>query len=124
MPTKVPRVNVCVTEEQHALLHEMAQLEGMSASRVVRSLLDRMTPFLRMTVPLLRQAQENKQLAQVDADRIIGQAFREAVEVTQMDIFDDAGTGSAARAPRSERERARPARTAEAGPPAADNANG
>lgn len=56
MPTRNPRVNICVDPEQHALLVEFAHLQGRSAASVVKELLDAATPLLRKTVPLLRSA--------------------------------------------------------------------
>ena len=60
MPTRLPRVNIVVTEEQHALLSELAALDPStpSAAGFVRQLLDQVTPLLRTTVPLMRAASQ------------------------------------------------------------------
>lgn len=57
MPTQLPRVNVTVTEEQHALLLELASLDkGRSAAGLLRQMLDQATPLLRTTVAMMRAA--------------------------------------------------------------------
>jgi len=59
MPTQLPRVNIIVTEEQHALLSELASLDGRrSAAAIVRELVDGVTPLLRVTVPAMRAAKQ------------------------------------------------------------------
>jgi hypothetical protein len=86
MPTQLPRVNVTVTEEQHALLLELASLDPeTSASGYLRQLLDQVTPLLRVTVPMMRAAKEahgdaRQQLQQPLAD------FMAAIE--QLDLLD------------------------------------
>ena len=57
MPSKLPRVNVVVSVEQHELLMELARLQHRSASSLLRELLDASTPFLRAVLPVL-QARE------------------------------------------------------------------
>lgn len=64
MPTQLPRVNVTVTEEQHALLLEMAKLDrGRSASGFLREMLDQVTPLLRSSVALMRAAAQEQDIA-------------------------------------------------------------
>lgn len=99
MPTHRPRVNVVVTEEQHALLFELARLDPSvrSASAFLRAMLDQATPLLRKTVPLMRAAAE-----ELDANR---EALREPLreflrELQQHDLLDAAP--GAARTERSE----------------------
>jgi hypothetical protein len=82
-----PRVNVVVTEEQHALLLELARLDPSvrSASAFLRTILDQVTPLLRKTVPLMRAASE-----ELDANR---EALREPLreflrEMQQHDLLD------------------------------------
>lgn len=61
MPTQLPRVNVSVTPEQHALLLEMASLDkGRSASGFLREMLDQVTPLLRATVAAMRAAAQEQ----------------------------------------------------------------
>lgn len=91
MPTRHPRVNIVVTEEQHALLSELASLDrkqgnkAASASGFVRALLDQVTPLLRKTVPLMRAAAE-----ELDSNR---ESLREPLrdfmrEMQQLDLLD------------------------------------
>ena len=108
MPTRYPRVNVVVTEEQHALLSELAELERKqghataSASGFVRALIDQVTPLLRKTVPLMRAAAE-----ELDTNR---EALREPLrafltEMRQLDLLDP--PAAPARTERSEGARTR-----------------
>lgn len=76
MPSKLPRLNLTITEEQRALLFELAELEGGTASGFVRKMLDQMTPLLRASVPLLRTAAREHQIT-VEQGRI---RIREAME--------------------------------------------
>lgn len=67
MPAKSPRVQVTVTEEQHALLLELGRMQGRSASSYFREMLDTITPTLRHLVPLLRDATETIEQAEWSA---------------------------------------------------------
>lgn len=59
MPTPHRRVNIVVTNEQYALLSELATLdEARSVAAIVRELVDQVTPLLRVTVPAMRAAKE------------------------------------------------------------------
>lgn len=58
MPSKLPRVNVVVSAEQHELLMEVARLQHRSASSLLRELLDASEPFLRAILPALRARAE------------------------------------------------------------------
>jgi hypothetical protein len=61
MPTQLPRVNVTVTQEQHALLLELAALDkGRTAAGFMRELLDQVTPVLRATVAMMRVAAQEQ----------------------------------------------------------------
>jgi ABC-type transporter Mla subunit MlaD len=84
MPTRFPRVNVVVSEEQHRLLTELAALDPQtrSASSFLRQLLDQVTPLLRNTVPMMRAASE-----EMDAGR---SQLREPIRnfVAAIDQFD------------------------------------
>ena len=88
MPTRLPRVNVVVSEEQHRLLSELAALDPgtRSASSFVRQLLDQVTPLLRVTVPLMRTASE-----EMDSSRSqLREPMREFMAmVDQFDLLDD-----------------------------------
>lgn len=96
MPTHLPRVNVVVTEEQHALLSELARLEReqgnrtASASGFLRQLLDQVTPLLRTTVPLMRAAAE-----ELDSGReaLRGPLRDFLAEMEQHDLLDLAAPG-------------------------------
>ncbi len=93
MPTRSPRVNVTVTEEQHALLLELAKLQGGSASGYVREMLDAATPLLRLTVPMLRAATEQMELSNEEAARLLQEPMRLLKDMgllDQMDLLDRA----------------------------------
>lgn len=62
MPTKQPRVNVTITDHQHALLMELGSLQGRSASSFLREMLDAATPMLDATLPIYRAAAEQAQM--------------------------------------------------------------
>lgn len=104
MPTKLPRVNVTITEEQRSLLSKLRDLdpEHGSASGFLRQLLDQVTPLLRKTVPLMAAAAE-----ELDTNR---EALREPLrdflrEMHQLDLLD--APPGAARTERSEGARAK-----------------
>lgn len=77
MPTKLPRLNVTVTEEQHALLLELAKLNGGSAAGYLRQMLDQSTPLLRATVPMLRAAAEEMALTREKAAGLLAPVLQE-----------------------------------------------
>ena len=56
MPTRNPRVNVCVTSEQHTLLLELGKLQGRSAASFLREMLDSTMPVLIAMLPVYRAA--------------------------------------------------------------------
>lgn len=56
MPTRLPRLNVTISEEQHALLMRLGALQGRSAASYLRELLDASTPFLAALMPTLEAA--------------------------------------------------------------------
>lgn len=56
MPTKLPRLNVTVTEHQHSLLAELGELQGRSSASYIREMLDASTPMLEAMLPIFRQA--------------------------------------------------------------------
>lgn len=97
MPTRLPRVNVTVTEEQHALLLELASLEGVSASGFLRAMLDQATPLLRTSVPLLRAAAEEREITRERALSMLEGPLRELKAlglVDQLDMLDDLPSGA------------------------------
>lgn len=104
MPTRHPRVNVVVSEEQHALLSELARLDPdlRSASSFLRALLDRVTPLLRKTVPLMRAAAEE---LDTNRDELRGALASFMEEMQQMDLLHPAP--GARRPQRSEDARAK-----------------
>ena len=114
MPTKLPRINVTVTEEQHALLLELATLQGGSASGFLRQYVDASTPLLRAAVPLLRRAAKETEVSKAEAARLLQEPLKRLQEMgvlDQMDLIDDTElrdrvTGrNAASGPASEAER-------------------
>ena len=95
MPSKLPRVNVTVTEEQHALLLELAALNGGSAAGYLRLMLDQATPLLRATVPSLRMASQEMAATREDAAAQLKQLLEAMAtagvnaDANQLDIIDD-----------------------------------
>jgi len=86
MPTQLPRVSVIVTQEQHALLSELASLdpETRSIGAFLRQLVDEVTPLLRVQVPAMRAAAQETQSAKESLREPL-QAFLAHVE--QMDLL-------------------------------------
>jgi hypothetical protein len=98
-------VNVTVTEEQHALLLELAALNGGSAAGYLRQMLDKATPLLRATVPALRMAAEEmnttKEEAGIQLRKLLEAISSVGVDVPA-DLFDHAD--EAARSPQRSAE--------------------
>lgn len=92
MPTHKPRLNVTMTEEQHALLLELARLNGGSAAGYLRQMLDQATPLLRATVPALRMASEEMNVTREHAQQQLNdmlRALRDAGMKVQPDLLDE-----------------------------------
>ena len=109
MPTQLPRLNVTVTREQHALLLELASLDPdtPSAAGFIRELLDQVTPLLRATVPMMRAAKE----AHGGAREALREPLRDFMQaMDQMDLLDAPAASGAPEPQRSEDGRARPRR--------------
>lgn len=83
-----PRINVTVTAEQHALLLELASLNGNSAASYLRSMLDQATPLLRVTVPMLRAASDELAMTKERAQELLKPALRELTDVGLVDQLD------------------------------------
>ncbi len=95
MPTLLPRLNVTVTREQHALLLELASLDPdtPSAAAFIRALIDQVTPLLRATVPMMRAAKE----AQGEArEQLRGPLAEFMTTMQQLDLLDAPSTGTPA----------------------------
>ena len=88
MPTKSPRLNVTVTQEQHALLLDLARLNGGSAAGYLRQMLDQATPLLRVTVPMLRGAAEEMELSKDRAAQLLAPVLE---ELRGMDLIPQPG---------------------------------
>lgn len=117
MPSKLPRVNVTVTEEQHALLLELAALNGGSAAGYLRQMLDQATPLLRAVLPAIRSATEEMNTAQDSLNTILRAAQEAGLRVEQPDLLDSANSG----APRTERsEGGRAAKSGVGNPPSSN----
>lgn len=117
MPSKLPRVNVTVSKEQHALLLELAKLNGGSAAGYLRQMLDAATPLLRATVPALRAASQEMNLTKAEAEKQIEEmlAALSAVGVNpQLDLLETPAKGAAHRTERSEGGRGSRARSSDA----------
>lgn len=72
MPTRNPRVNVCVTPAQHQLLAKLGTIQGRSAASIVREMIDAAEPLMVRTVKLFDIAEEanaTTQKAALDALR-------------------------------------------------------
>jgi hypothetical protein len=97
-------VSFDVTEEQHALLSELARLDPdhRSAASFVRELVDQVTPLLRKTVPAMRAAAEELDTSRVQLRGALGDLMH---ELEQHDLLDAAP--GAARPQRSEDGRAK-----------------
>jgi hypothetical protein len=114
LPTKLPRINVTVTQAQHGLLLELGRLQGRSASSLLRELLDATTPTLQALLPAMRTAADltNKaagelasvqdatreavrgSLGQVEAQwELAGLALDDALQEAFAGSCDDAGAG-------------------------------
>ena len=94
MPTKLPRVNVTVSEEQHALLLELAKLQGGSAAGFLRQQLDAATPLLRSAVPLLRRAAQETEGTREEVRQLLEgplRAVREMGLQEQVDFLEEMG---------------------------------
>lgn len=98
MANRGPRVNVTVTEEQHALLLELARLNGGSAAGLLRQMLDQATPLLRATVPALRMAAEEMNTTRAEAEAQLQEMFAAlrsvGVQTDQFDLLDHHSTAS------------------------------
>lgn len=75
MPTRSPRLNVVLTDEQHSLLLELGQLQNRSASSYLREMLDAAMPMLRSALPIWRAAAQQAE-AQPEA---LQQAIRDVL---------------------------------------------
>lgn len=113
MPTKLPRLNVTVTPEQHSLLLELAELNGGSASGYLRQMLDTATPLLRAAVPALRMASQEMDAKRDEVQTALASMLAELERsgfLTQGDLLgqlDAAAAHGAARTERGEGGRAK-----------------
>ena len=89
MPTVNPRVNVTVSEEQHAMLLELGSLQGRSAVSFLREMLDASTPMLREALAIWRMAAEQVEIQPEKLREAIRAALAE-VEASkdQMDLLE------------------------------------
>ncbi len=105
MPTQLPRLNVTVTREQHALLLELASLDPdtRSAAGFIRDLLDQVTPLLRATVAAMLAAKQAHGGAREQLREPLGELLR---AMDQMDLLDAPAAAGAPEPQRSEDGRA------------------
>jgi hypothetical protein len=89
MPKRQLRVNMVVTEEQHALLSELAELDPSvrSSAGFMRELLDRVTPLLRVQVPAMRAAAQELNTSREQLQEPLRALL---VKMKQMDLLDPA----------------------------------
>ena len=95
MPSKLPRVNVTVTREQHALLLELARHQGGSAAGFLRQQLDAATPLLRAALPILRRAAQETEATREDIRKLLQaplKAMEEAGISQQVDFIEEMGS--------------------------------
>lgn len=91
MPSKLPRINVTVTDEQRALLFELARLQGGSAAGYLRQMLDASTPLLRTAVPLLRASAQEMELTKAQVSTLLDDyavALKDVGLIDQLDLED------------------------------------
>ena len=120
MAKRGPRVNVTVTDEQHALLIELAELNGGSAAGYLRQMLDQATPLLRATVPALRMAAQEmnttREQARTALDDLLGAMKGVGVDV-HPDLLDGLPGGTVAPSRKRSRSDAAGGREAHSQPP-------
>lgn len=56
MPTIKPRITITLSDEQHATLQSLAQVQGVSMSSIIVDLLDTTLPVLQRLAEVLRNA--------------------------------------------------------------------
>lgn len=61
MPTAKPRITITLSDEQHATLHALSQVQGVSMSSIVVDLLDTTLPVLQRLTEVLKNASEAPQ---------------------------------------------------------------
>lgn len=76
VPTKLPRLNVTITEHQAELLRELGELQGKSSASYLRDMLDQATPMLETILPVWRAAAAKVAMQPQELQR----AIRDALE--------------------------------------------
>nr|CRY96429.1 hypothetical protein [uncultured prokaryote] len=61
MPTTKPRITITLSDEQHATLHALSQLQGVSMSSIVVDLVDTTLPVLQRLTEVLKNASQAPQ---------------------------------------------------------------
>lgn len=61
MPTAKPRITITLSDEQHATLQSLSQVQGVSMSSIVVDLLDTTLPVLQRLTEVLKNASEAPQ---------------------------------------------------------------
>jgi len=61
MPTAKPRITITLTGEQHATLHALSEVQGVSMSSIVVDLIDTTLPVLQRLLEVLRNASQAPQ---------------------------------------------------------------
>lgn len=95
MPTRLPRLNVTVSDEQHALLLRLGALQGRSAASYLRELLDASTPFLTALLPTLEAAQageERRSAEQAASVEALARSFMQGADADQLDLLEHIAT--------------------------------
>ena len=95
MPTRLPRLNVTVSDEQHALLLRLGALQGRSAASYLRELLDASTPFLVALLPTLEAAQageERRSAEQAATVEALARSLVQDADANQLDLLEHIAT--------------------------------
>lgn len=106
MATKLPRLNVAMTAEQHALLLELGKLQGRSGASFLREMLDAATPMLEASLPIWRAIADEAAAQPERLRALIEQAVADVKgNVAQLDMLElisrtaSTGANDAAEAP-------------------------
>lgn len=77
-----------MTKEQHALLLELAELQGRSAASYLREMLDSATPLLRSILPAFRLAAEQMDATKEETAKVLEEPLRKLQAMGMLDQLD------------------------------------
>lgn len=78
MPAKSPRITITLDQDDYDVLNDLAKLQGVPMSRIIRE-------FVREAGPVLRQLKDTLEAAQ-RAELSAAIRFREAAEKAEQDL--------------------------------------